>query len=125
MHIHVGHNVPGYLPESDLVCFDDPGGALSMLRDEIKSQQDDYGEICGHFGTKEGCPWCDVVNDCEAAIAAIADGDTAYTLQHPDSHGLITHIFRPPEGPDMAHWAQLVTGNRESCEIAQEQEQFA
>jgi hypothetical protein len=121
MHIHVGHDMPA----SDLFCFDDLDDALAMLRDEIKSQQDDYGEICGHYGTEEGCPWCDVANDCEAAIGAIADGDTAYVLRHPDSHGLITHIFRTPEGSDMAHWVQLIANDRESCEIAQEKEQYA
>lgn len=110
VHIHVGHNVPGYLPESDVMCFDSVEDALEALRHEIKDQQDYYYDQCdgsgrcgGHGGEDDDllrgvnigettycdgscgnqeceCAWCSVASDCEAALSAIADGDAEFYL---------------------------------------------
>jgi hypothetical protein len=128
MHIHVGHNIPGYLPESDVLCFDSVADAVEALRHELKDQQDFYYESCeGHCEQcrefeacgSECCEWCSVATDVEAALSRIADGDAA----HHASNGQGTlHIFSPPEGPDMAHWLTFADGDRGTCEVAQEQD---
>lgn len=120
MHIHVGHNMPGYLPESDVMCFDDLDSALEALRHEIKDQQDFYYEGCKD-GAPEGCEdaWCSVAANCEAALSAIADGDAAHRLS---DWATVRYTFTPEEGPDMAHWAQVMDTDRDACEIAAEQD---
>jgi hypothetical protein len=120
VHIHVGHNIPGYLPESDVMCFDSVTDALDALRHEIDDQQDYYYDQCGD-GTPEGCgcAWCDVATDAEAALSAIANGDAAHVMRTQDC---AAWIFSPPEGADIRHWAIKVADIREDCEIFAEQE---
>lgn len=120
MHIHVGSNIPGYLPETDVMCFDSVEDALEALRHEIKDQQDYYYESCGK-GAPEGCEgeWCSAAADCEAALSAIADAG-------PDRHfvaeGRASFVFSPPEGADMHHWALSIVTDRGDCEIFADQE---
>lgn len=126
MHIHVGHNVPGYLPESDVLCFDNVEDALDALRHGLKDQQDYYWDNCDTLTLYQGsalemceCAWCDVAGDCEAALSAIADGDAAWVFRTQDCVGW---ILSPPEGPDVYHWAVNVHESRQHCEIYADQE---
>jgi hypothetical protein len=140
MHIHVGHNMPGYLPESDVMCFDSVADALEALKHELKDQQDFYYEGCdgsgrcgghpglgdlteycdGSCGNQEcECAWCDVAGDVEAALSRIADGDAEHHARR--GQGTL-HVFSPPEGADVAHWLTFADGDRDACEIAQEQD---
>lgn len=120
-HIHVGHNVPGYLPESDVMCFDSVEDALKALRHEIKDQQEYYLGMC-EDNMPEGCEcaWCDVAGDCEAALSAIADGDAAWIFKNDRD---VTYRFEPQEGPDMRYWlTEIHHCDRDACEIYAEQE---
>lgn len=125
MHIHVGANVPGYLPESDVGCFGDLESAVEWLAHELKDQQDYYYEQCEaetpdqQEKGSDCCKWCSVALDVEAALSAIADSgpDRGFVPE-----GRAGWIFRPPEGPDVYHWALLAEGDREDCEIYAEQE---
>lgn len=125
LHIHVGHNVPGYLPESDVMCFDSVEGALEALRHEIKDQQDYYYENCEAETPEQQekgsdcCEWCRVALDCEAALSAIADGGAKFWIEN---KGSAYWCFSPPEGADMAHWATVLADPREDCEIFADQE---
>jgi hypothetical protein len=139
MHIHVGANIPGYLPESDVSCFDSVTDALDALSSDLSDQREFYYEGCdgsgrcgGHPGLgdvteycdgscgneKCECGWCDVASDVEAAKSAIRDSG-------PDEHfvaeGRAAWIFSPPEGADIHYWAVSIETDRDSCEIAQEQ----
>lgn len=129
LHIHVGHNVPGYLPESDTMCFDSVEDALEALRHEIKDQQDYYFENCTAETPEQQekgsdcCEWCSVALNCEAALAAIADGDAEFYLtRESEQYGRIGWIFTTPEGPDMHHWAARMDDLRNDCEIFADQE---
>lgn len=125
IHIHVGSNIPGYLPESDVGCFDDRESAIEFLKQELKGQQDYYYEQCEaetpeqQESGSDCCGWCSVALDVEAALSTIADSgpDKGFILD-----GRAGWIFRPPEGPDVYHWAVSVPEDRESCEIAAEQD---
>lgn len=126
MHIHVGANIPGYVPESDVACFDDVESALEYLRQEIRDQQDYYYEGCSLYASEDTqafesceCAWCDVAGDCEAALGAITDA--APEREAFVSEGRAAWIFSPPEGASMHHWAVSIETDRDSCEIAQEQ----
>lgn len=114
-HIHVGSNMPGYIPERDVDCYGVVSSALESLKDEIKTQQDFYYEGC-EDSTPEGCEcaWCSVAGDCEAAISAIGDnsGDAAAWLER---DGRVGWTFSPPVGADMSHWAVKEDGSQEDC----------
>jgi hypothetical protein len=124
VHIHVGANIPGYLPESDVSCFDSVEGALEALRHELKDQQDDYFERCEATTPEQQekgsdcCEWCSAALDVEGVLSAIADSG-------PDAHfvseGRAGWIFSPPEGADVHHWALSITTDRDSCEIFADQ----
>lgn len=119
LHIHVGHNVPGYLPESDVMCFGSVDDALDALRHELTDQQEYYLGACeGDFPDGCECGWCDAASDCEAALSAIADGDAAFCLTRDGARGW---HFTPPEGPDMYHWVTLAADPRDDCEIFADQ----
>jgi hypothetical protein len=124
MHIHVGHNMPGYLPESDVMCFSEISGALEALRHELKDQQDYYYEQCWTLEPHgDGdCEWHSVAMDVEAALAAITDGDAAYCLTKGQTPRLFGIRLSPSEGADMAYWAEVIPEDVESCEIHAEQE---
>lgn len=36
MHFHIGHNVPGYMPESEVHCTDSALEALAVWRSDIR-----------------------------------------------------------------------------------------
>lgn len=123
LHIHVGHNIPGYLPESDIMCFDSVEDALDALRHEIKDQQDYYYEQCtGPYddGTDPcECEWCDSATDCEADLSAIADGDAAYAFNRDKG---LSYSYEPPEGANIRHWMIEVADPRDDCETFADQD---
>lgn len=118
LHVHVGANIPGYLPESDVGCFDDLDTAIEYLRHALKDQQDYYFEQCEATSPEQQekgsdcCEWCSVALDTEAALSAIADGDAESWIKTKNS---AYWRFSPPEGPDVAHWLSTVDDNRETC----------
>ncbi len=114
VHIHVGHNIPGYIPESDVMCFASVDNATWALRHEIADQQDFYYDGCGN-GAPEGCEcdWCSVAGDCGAALSSIADGDASHRAEN--SLGTM-FIFSPPSGPDIVHWLTFADGDPKDCE---------
>lgn len=76
MHYHVGHNMPGYLPESDVYTYADIDEAIDSLIEELRYVGDDYkswadehdcNDIpCPTYG--EGCTWnmgCDLELEAE------------------------------------------------------------
>jgi hypothetical protein len=119
MHLHVGSNTPGYLPEGEVFCFDELDDALAFLREELRSQQSDYYACCTGCrwpdGTGDPCPWCDVAADVEAALSAIADGDAAWHLRRHD----IGFTFSPPEGSDGHYWCAHIATAADTCELAE------
>lgn len=123
-HLHVGVNMPGYLPEGDVYCAEDPDGALSALEDDLKDQQDFYWQGCEKYGTNEPtdddhCEWCKVGAEVQKLMDLITDGTMRRDL---DEHGRIGEIFTPPEGAPMHFWIVTGEGDRDDCETAKEQE---
>lgn len=120
IHIHVGANVPGYLPEGDVMCFDSVEGALDALKQELNDQQDFYSDQgADQPNPEEDGAWHDVWTNVENALTAIEENsaDAAFV-----SEGRAAWIFSPPQGADMHHWAVTVEGDRQDCETFQDQE---
>lgn len=120
-HVHVGSNMPGYMPHSDPSCFDSTDDAVESLKHELRDQQDYYLDRCsGHcdqcaeFMGCGDCAWCSVAADVEAALSAIADGDARAWFER---DGDVSWLFSPPEGPDIAHWITVVAGSPDGCDL--------
>jgi hypothetical protein len=77
---HVGHNLPGYLPESDVSHFDNIDDAISCLVEDIRmvsdnletwSDEHDCDDIpCPTYG--DSCPW-NQAGDCDSLISYLTD----------------------------------------------------
>lgn len=113
---HVGSNIPGYLPELDVACFESIESAVEYFKAELRSQQDHYYEQCeGHcedcaeFERTEECEcrWCDVAGDVEAVFSSIADHDVEYSVK---VAGRYDAVLRPQIGSDIAHWVYAIKG---------------
>ncbi|MCF2531170.1 hypothetical protein [Yinghuangia soli] len=126
MHLHVGQNIPGYLPGAEPMCFSVLASAIEAYRHELRDLQGDYAELCAattdelQNGCCE-CAWCDVATDVEAVLSAIADGDVAYALTHASDgeQRSWNTTFRPPEGADVCVWITAMTDALERCELAE------
>lgn len=93
MRYHIGHNVPGYLPESDVLCVEDIEEAIESLKDNVDEATD------SHLGIHEGecveseedsekdCPCVDydAYTASLAVLSAIADGDVKAVLLRDNS----------------------------------------
>jgi hypothetical protein len=123
---HVGHNIPGYLPEPDVFAADGKSSAVSMLDSDLDALQDYYAQGCPAMGTdpafqlgSEHCGWCDVYYDVEADRVSISDGDLGYKLAENRSVHL---TYSPPEGPDVVCWAVECAVEVDDCEICSDPE---
>jgi len=121
-HIHVGSNMPGYLPEGDIYCTDTIDDALGALRFDLQDAADHYFELCEAENESQWlkgsdcCDWCDVGYNVAAAINRISNGDAAYSMEN---GGDVLFNFSPPEGPDLSYWAVLTSGEHDGCELAE------
>lgn len=118
-HVHIGQNIPGYLPEGDIYCTDDLGAVETDLKCELERQRDFYYEGCPNNAAENcTCGWCKV-------------GDEVAEDLKPESHvwpelaaqGEWGAIYTPPEGAPIHIWATKVPGEAADCEIWQEQDQ--
>lgn len=57
---HVGSNVPGYTPESDVTCWDTVAEAHDALLTAMLAHVDHLGEQCDHNDADPECDDCDV-----------------------------------------------------------------
>lgn len=125
-HWHVGANMPGYLPESDIGCFAEIGDALSCLESDLNDQEDSYLQGCPDYGdptvdaSDDHCDWCEVAAKVRKYIEGIEDGSLRKELA---DNGSVGEIFTPPEGAPLHYWIVTGEGYRHKCEIAQEQDQ--
>lgn len=104
MHIHVGHNMPGYLPESEPHCLTTVTAAVDALRFELDQQCDYYYDVEEH----------EAAEAVEIALSSIGDGDV--TIRAARGEGSL-FLFHPQAGASSSHWLVFADGDRESCEL--------
>lgn len=96
-HYHVGHNIPGYLPEGDLYCTNDPANALDAWRTDVRNVLDsieDDGDFLDH-DTKQNT----------VTVQDLLSGDMVTLDIHP-----------------VRYWIETVREPLVECEIWQDQE---
>jgi hypothetical protein len=118
MHLHVGCNIPGYLPESDIGCFDDIDAAAGYLAQELERIEESYFGLCPNGTVKPGtdqnceCDWCELAWDVYAD--RLHDGPTWPRLR---TEHAWSALYTTPEGPDLHVWAEPAEGPLASCEV--------
>lgn len=72
---HVGSNVPGYSPESDITCHESATGARDALVSELERTRDTFEGECVHSVVAEGCESCSLYAAVEDIIANARTAD--------------------------------------------------
>jgi hypothetical protein len=125
-HWHIGANMPGYLPESDVHCVADIVDALRIFESDLNDQEESYQEGCPDYGdplvdeSDDHCGWCEVAAEVRKYVERIEDGSLRKELA---DNGSVGEVFTPPEGAPLHYWIVTGEGYRHKCEIAQEQDQ--
>jgi len=131
-HFHVGSNMPGYLPETDVFCAENLELAGQYLADEIERSQEMMAENCeGEGETPDSqdmgsacCAWCAEYWSMQTVISGIR------AVEHDVLHEFIrdggyTYHHTPPTGAPVVFWITNVAGahgNIETCDIYRDQE---
>lgn len=108
-HYHVGSNIEGYLPESDVACFDDPEDAREYLDREMSNTQDSLHDCENPADNGDACGDCD---SCKAH-AQIEDNRTELRRADVTQGGRWT--YNDGHALDIAQWIAVVPA--EDCEI--------
>ena len=90
-HFHVGHNTPGYLPESDVTMIDTASDAKACLISDL-----DYAGDCFMSSDDEetralGDEYSAAMEDCN--LANVADGYDVYLPSSTSEHDLGCHYW--------------------------------
>lgn len=121
MRYHIGHNIPGYMPEADIYATDNAKQAVDLLDSDLDSLQDSYAQGCpgvpenaAHVGS-DHCGWCSVYYDVEADRTAFSDGYLTYKLER---GGSVRLDYSPPEGADVVYWVVPCTEEDvDNCDV--------
>lgn len=110
-HLHVGSNIPGFLPENDTYCVDSAETAVTCALAEIRK--------LGEF-TLDGCDegWCRICNWCRRGRAIMARGQelTANADGFAATVGVgWSETFTVPCSPGHTVWVAVVDHDREVC----------
>lgn len=140
-HFHIGSNMPGFLPESDVFCAETMIDAIEYMLGELDRSQDLMAENCTAQDdeTKEKgsdcCAWCSEFYTIEAIKTAYSDRDLQYKVwqavveHNSKSNKQLSNVFSylhtPPVGADIHYWITLQVDKQEECLIYQEQEEGA
>jgi hypothetical protein len=117
-HFHVGENMPGYLPESDVYCASTLAEAIDVWEDGIRSLDvEDDGEndrIQLVFGALKDQ---DIHSNAYTELEKFREGRLGNHLAN-----LFWFIHTPDQGADVNHWVSVHADDRKDCLIAQDQE---
>lgn len=106
---HVGSNVPDYLPENDVTCWDTPREAREALLTVMYLHCDDLAEACDHNDYEPECDDCDDWHVAKTATDDVAmDGragwENGISIQLPTGRALPLAFWM--ERVDMDHAAE-------------------
>jgi hypothetical protein len=122
-HFHIGQNMPGYLPEREVVCADNLADAIEYLVDELNLSQD---QLMDPDGDDE-----DEYNRIESVKVSASDKDLhrqAYRELESFKNGtdtlgnLISFLHTPRQGADIVHWISVHRDSRSECLVAEGQD---
>lgn len=127
-HIHVGANMPGYLPESDVLCFDNVQSAAEYLADELERAQGLMSENCSAENEEQQnkgsdcCEWCGEFWSIQTVLSGIRGVEHDVMHEYVRDNGY-SYVHTPPAGAPVVHWMTNMagTGHLSKCELWREQ----
>lgn len=122
-HFHIGANMPGYLPESEVVCADNLADAIEYFineldrsQDQLMEPEDDDAEEYNRIDSvKTSANDKDLHRQAYRELESFRSGSD--TLSN-----LISFIHTPARGADVNHWISVHTDPRDECLIAEAQD---
>lgn len=132
-HWHIGANMVGYLPESDIFCADNVQQAveffLSKVQEAYEECQDEIAGALEDGVTGEG-EWPELAREIENMQAQGESKELQAKLLENHSY---SYMFCPPKGADIRYWIEPQSYNRtdalmgkfsrsDICEIHMEQD---
>ena len=122
-HFHIGANMPGYLPESEIVCADNLADAIEYMIDELDRSQDmlmdpdgddaeEYGRI---ESVKVSASDKDLHRGAWEALKSFMDGTDKLA-------NLVSYLHTPNQGANIVHWISVHEDSRDECLIAEGQD---
>lgn len=110
-HWHVGSNMVGYLPESDVFCADNLQQAVEFFGSQLQSASEECQDMCAEIGDGHvGCEWSKLGREIDKIADMIVSGELQKRLKDNGSYG---YIFTPPEGADISYWINPVASTRQ------------
>lgn len=110
-HLHVGSNIPGFLPENDTYCVDSTETAVTCVLSEIRKLGEFTMDGCDHDGCRI-CNWCRrgrAILARHLELFSNADGLAATV------GGGWSETFVVPCSPGHTVWVTVVDCDREVC----------
>jgi hypothetical protein len=90
-HFHVGHNTPGYLPESDVTMIDTASDAKACLISDLDYAGDYFMSSEDEETRALGDEYSAAMEDCN--LANVADGYDVYLPSSTSEHDLGCHYW--------------------------------
>lgn len=117
MHLHIGSNTPGFLPENDTYCVGSAEDAAACVRSEVMTLGEFVADGCDE-GNCRRCSWCrkgrailadwqNLGNNADALVTTLA-GLTAGSSWNKG--------YDVPCSPGQIVWVQVVDSDRDACE---------
>lgn len=128
-HFHVGSNMPGYLPESDVYCTNVLELAGDFLGYELERSQDLMTENCEGSAAEQQskgsdcCEWCAEYWSIETVLSGIRGVEHDVLHQFVRDNGYTYH-HTPPTGAPIVFWIANVAGAHgdiNKCDIWRDQ----
>lgn len=129
-HYHIGCNMPGYLPESEVMCAGNIEEAAQYLADELDRSQSHAEDMC-EAETEEQkdqgsdcCAWCAAYYEIESILVGIraVEKDVLHAIAR---DGGYQWTYTPPTGAALSFWVTKQVAEddtRDKCILFQDQE---
>lgn len=130
-HWHIGANMVGYLPESDIYCADNVQQAVEFFLSKLQEARDEAEDYCANpLGEDDYLrEWRELADEIERMQTEGESKDLQAKLLENNSY---SYTYCPPEGADIRYWIEPQSYNRfdavrgrfsraDICEIGMEQ----
>lgn len=113
MHLHIGCNTPGFLPENDTYCVDTAEDATACALAEVAKLADFVLDGCDE-GNCRRCGWCRKGSEIRTRWQELCKDKGSFADEI--DRGGWSETFAVPCSPGQAVWVHVVDTSRDGCE---------
>jgi hypothetical protein len=117
-HLHIGQNMPGFLPESDVYCAPTLGDAIDVWEDMINSLDVEDGEEYSRILAVQSA-----LRDKDIHRNALLELEK-FKGTGTELANVLHFIHTPDQGADINLWISVHADSRDHCLIGQEQDGY-